>query len=627
MVRRMIRMMVTLSLAVWLLADSSQASTYYVSTGGNDSNSGSARAPFRHLSKAAAAARHPGDTVLVMDGTYDNEGVLATLNGDGSVVNLNYSGTADKPITFRAINRGKVILDAMNSSPFGCNGAWGYFDLRDASFIVIQGFVIQRGCFAGIRSNAHAHDITIRWNEIRNIGNRSNLIGTLYSAGIYLNSGEFNFTFDGNVFHDIGGSTPKYEHAIYTSASNINIVNNVFYSNIHGWGVQTAGGVNILIANNTFVFPNPNVDGQLVLWDNEKPGSLANVTVRNNIFFGPRDTAVVTVLKAPISGTCTIDHNITTVGRIFDDRYPCDLGSNLVNTNPKLVNTGAPPYDFHVQPGSPGIGAGVRVDNLPDDCDGAPRSAHAGFDVGAYAFLPANLPRIASVENGASWAPTSVALGQVVAVHGSAIGPPSAASSVLDDSGLVDTMLAGTRVLFDGIAAPLLYASAQQNLAVVPCLVSGQTTTHIEVEFDGAKSPGIDIPVATSAPGIFTMDSSGQGQACILNQDDSLNSASTPAGPGSVIAIYGTGEGQTDPPGVDGLLASGELRTPDLPVSVTIGDQPAQVLYAGSTPGLVAGMFQVDARVPDGINSGATVPVILTVGNASSAPGVTVALP
>jgi len=562
-----------------------------------------------------------------MDGTYDSEGAQATLDGGGSVVNLIYSGTENKPISFRAINRGKVILDAMNSSPFACNGAWGYFDLRDASFIVIQGFVIQRGCFSGIRSNGRAHDVTIRWNEIRNIGNGANLVGMLYPSGVYLNSNEFNFTFDGNVFHDIGGGTPKYEHAIYTSASNVNIVNNVFYNNLHGWGIQTAGGVNVLIANNTFVFPNPSVDGQLVLWDNNKSGSLANVTVRNNIFFGPLHTAVVTVLSGPISGTCTIDHNITTVGRIFDNRYPCDLSSNLVNTDPKLVNTGTPPYDFHVQPGSPGIGAGVRVDNLSVDGDGAPRSNRAAFDLGAYGFLPASLPPIASLDNGASLVPTSVAPGQIVSIRGLAIGPVTAASSLLDDSGLVDTMLAGTRVLFDGVAAPILYASAQQILAVAPYLLSGQATTHIEVEFNGAKSPGIDIPVVASAPGVFTMDSSGQGQACISNQDYSPNSVSTPAAPGSVIAIYGTGEGQTDPPGVDGLLASDELRTPALPIAVTIGGQPAQVLYAGSAPGLVAGIFQVDALVPGGLNSGAAAPVILTVGDASSAPGVTVAVP
>ena len=57
-----------------------QGATYYVATTGSDSNSGAQSAPFRHLSKAAAVAQQPGDTVIVMDGTYDNEGVIALIS-------------------------------------------------------------------------------------------------------------------------------------------------------------------------------------------------------------------------------------------------------------------------------------------------------------------------------------------------------------------------------------------------------------------------------------------------------------------------------------------------------------------------------------------------------------------
>src|SRR5579871_774617 len=131
----------------------SHAATYYVATNGSDSNPGTQLAPFRHMSRAASAARRPGDTVLVMDGTYDNEGQLASAGGGGSVVTLNYSGSSGKPISFRALHRGKAILDAMSTSQVMCTGAWAYFDLKNASFIVIQGFVIQHGCYNGIRSN------------------------------------------------------------------------------------------------------------------------------------------------------------------------------------------------------------------------------------------------------------------------------------------------------------------------------------------------------------------------------------------------------------------------------------------------------------------------------------------
>jgi len=61
-------------------------------------------------------------------------------------------------------------------------------------------------------------------------------------------------------------------------------------------------------------------------------------------------------------------------------------------------------------------------------------------------------------------------------------------------------------------------------------------------------------------------------------------------------------------------------------VSVTIGGQPAEVLYAGSAPGLVAGLLQVNARVTDGIPSGDAVPVVLSIGSASSPSTVTMAV-
>jgi hypothetical protein len=203
----MMRVFGRLVVAGHIMAIYIPAATYYAATNGSDSNPGTQLAPFRHLSKAAAAAHQPGDTVIVMDGNYDNEGAVATADGRGSVVTLKYSGTPGNPITFRAQHRGGATLDAANVSgntgPYACNAAWAYFDVGYTSYVVIQGFVIQHGCFNGIRANGNAHDITIKWNEIRNIGNWSSSAAALSSTGVYLNSGEYNFTFDGNIFHDI----------------------------------------------------------------------------------------------------------------------------------------------------------------------------------------------------------------------------------------------------------------------------------------------------------------------------------------------------------------------------------------------------------------------------------------
>ena len=52
---------------------------------------------------------------------------------------------------------------------------------------------------------------------------------------------------------------------------------------------------------------------------------------------------------------------------------------------------------------------------------------------------------------------------------------------------------------------------------------------------------------------------------------------------------------------------------PAAPVSLTIGGLPATILYAGSAPFKVSGVLQVNAVVPDGVDSGPQ-PVVLTIG-------------
>ena len=68
--------------------------------------------------------------------------------------------------------------------------------------------------------------------------------------------------------------------------------------------------------------------------------------------------------------------------------------------------------------------------------------------------------------------------------------------------------------------------------------------------YDNQTSTTETFPVAASAPGIFTMNSSGSGQGAILNQDYSVNSPTQPAAPGSIIMLYATGGGalQSDSP-------------------------------------------------------------------------------
>ena len=90
-----------------------------------------------------------------------------------------------------------------------------------------------------------------------------------------------------------------------------------------------------------------------------------------------------------------------------------------------------------------------------------------------------------------------------------------------------------------------------------------------------------------------------------------MNSASNPADKGSVVILFATGEGQTMPPGVDGKVTALPLPKPVLAISAEIDNQPAVVEYAGGAPGLVAGVLQVNVRIPAGVSSGAAIPVTI----------------
>ena len=230
---------------------------------------------------------------------------------------------------------------------------------------------------------------------------------------------------------------------------------------------------------------------------------------------------------------------------------------------------------------------------------------------------------VTSVVNAAALQGGAVAPGEVVTIFGSNLGPDQALGPVVSPSGFLSTALANAQVFFDDSPAPLLYASSGQLNAVVPFAVAGRDHTKVMIANSGQTSLAVDLAVTNSAPALFTMDSTGQGQAAALNQDGSLNGDLNPAGPGSIIVLYATGGGETSPASIDGLLAAGPSSTLLLPTSVRIDGESADVLYAGGAPGLVAGVIQVNVRVPDDAASGA-VPILLQVGSALSQPGVTV---
>jgi len=148
------------------------------------------------------------------------------------------------------------------------------------------------------------------------------------------------------------------------------------------------------------------------------------------------------------------------------------------------------------------------------------------------------------------------------------------------------SLLANTTATINGVPAPLVLV----------------TPAVLQIPYETA-------PVAPSAPGIFT---------------DATNN-SMPVGSGSagqVVTLTITGDGLVSPPLADGATSSpdtpmDQLLVPQLPVTVTIGKEPATVQFIGITSGNV-GITRIDFVVPNDAAPGLQA-VVMTVGGAASA--------
>ncbi len=229
------------------------------------------------------------------------------------------------------------------------------------------------------------------------------------------------------------------------------------------------------------------------------------------------------------------------------------------------------------------------------------------------------LPAILGVANAAGGAVTGqVAPQEIITIYGNDIGPAVPTGLQLDQEGKVASTLAGTRVLFDGVAAPLAFAQRDQINAVVPSGVRPfQSSTKMEILRNEAVIAELDLTPVSVAPGIFVSEASSVpvAHAAALNQDGTINSRRNPAPAGSVVAIFATGLGPTSPPSDDGELPT-QLSTLEFPTAVTmLTGQAFEVFYAGQAPGLVAGVMQINFRVGDVLSSDNTLVLTLKVGD------------
>lgn len=229
----------------------------------------------------------------------------------------------------------------------------------------------------------------------------------------------------------------------------------------------------------------------------------------------------------------------------------------------------------------------------------------------------------AGILNAASLTSGSVSPGEIISIFGTNLGETTGRSLEFSEPRQVSTVLGGSQVWFDGLPGTMLYAGSGQINAIAPFGLSGKTSTRVQVWNRGIPSMILPLQVSSTSPGIFTQNASGQGAACILNSDGSVNSPSQPAPAGSIVSLYANGGGVTRP-----LLADGQqdIHPATLAggVQVFLNGASVPILYAGSAPDLVAGVVQVNFQIPSDFPPTAAATVQLSIDGIVSPTGVTI---
>jgi hypothetical protein len=219
------------------------------------------------------------------------------------------------------------------------------------------------------------------------------------------------------------------------------------------------------------------------------------------------------------------------------------------------------------------------------------------------------IPLFSPVVNSASYSPLSV------------VAPCSWVS-------LFGSNLANGTVRLGRFPLVVQYSGDSQINAQIPCGLSADSPQDLVVDQGGTQSVSQQVIYASTAPAVFTVNQLGFGQSAVVWTTPSgkrvLADQNNPVPAGSVVEIYATGLGLTSPMVQEGVPAPSPAANALQTATVTIGNTPAQVLFAGLSPGAV-GLYQVNAVVPSGLPTG-NLPIAISSGGHSSQSGATIAV-
>jgi hypothetical protein len=366
-------------------AEAQTSYTYYVGPNGSDSAIGSETSPFATIQHAETVVG-PGDTVIVLDGTY---------KGD---ITITSSGTSGHPITYMAQHKWQAKLVGTGTGDgsvvVGLTGGYIRIDNFDVTGSDANGIILATGNTVGSTAS-YNQAIGNRVHDLTNMPCSSNSGSGISTGG---GSNYLDVSHDdiiGNLIANMqagsGCSSGPYPTGIYIQTPYDVAANNIVIN--AGYGLETWHNANHDTIYGNTVINSPH--GGFIIGAGDAPSGAApavGTLVENNISVGNLHGFIE---EGPTYNNSYIDNLVWNNGSCTPSSCTTNptVVSGTVSADPKFVNnTGTASGSYTLQAGSPAIGAGLALAGVLTDFAGSPRPQSGSTDIGAYVYVTSAAP-------------------------------------------------------------------------------------------------------------------------------------------------------------------------------------------------------------------------------------------
>lgn len=199
-----------------------------------------------------------------------------------------------------------------------------------------------------------------------------------------------------------------------------------------------------------------------------------------------------------------------------------------------------------------------------------------------------------------------------MSIFGSGISPEELSIAALDEDGLIPEDLSGVMVLADGYLVRLMAAGRGQINGVMPANLKGHYADMVVIN-NGKSSASFPVELKKVVPRIFTAFGTGTGQAAAVNPQGVLNGGTSPASVDGYLSLWVTGIADASAPDFDPAAVATDAVPLSFPIQVCIGGVEQTVVYAGTAPGMLEAVTQINIQIVLGTPSGPQ-PVLIVVG-------------